>query len=497
MDTPMTPHELTIEKFFLILRTRMHLIAGILAAAVAVAAIFTYLAPTMYTALTSLNFTFSANPMDSDTRELAENTYVATQVGIIQSQQVAQRVVDSLTEYQKQRLIAALQGKYSVIDRLVSAIKSPLELLHRDSESNDHGVTTTTGVGESMEIRSAYNWLAGSAGADLTAEPLLGTRIVQLSYDSTDPQVAALMVNRFAEAYIAANLEMITDPARKSKKWFDEQLKSVRARLEKAQAKLTAYQQQEGVVSTDERLDTETSRLQKLSGDLVNAQAATRNALTERQKLQEVLASGAALDTFEPVFNNAVVQNIKGQIRDLQAQLVTSSNSLGANHPKIKKMKSALYAARQRLDAEIKTITDGINNAAELSKERERDLEKSLQAQKELVLNLKNEHNKIAVLQRDVDSAQATYNAALNNLNTTSMQSLVDQTNVSIVDRANIPSSPSSPRVTKNIALGVLAGLILGIGLAVILEISVRRVHSLEDVTHELGVPLLAHLKKV
>jgi uncharacterized protein involved in exopolysaccharide biosynthesis len=260
---------------------------------------------------------------------------------------------------------------------------------------------------------------------------------------------------------------------------------------------LTAYQQQEGVVSTNERLDTENTRLQNLSNQLVTAQEATRNAVTERQKLQEVLASGAPLDTFEPVFDNAVVQNIKAQIRDLQGTLVNSSNSLGANHPKIKKIKSELYAARQRLDAEIKTITDGINNAAELSKEREHDLAKSLEAQKQLVLDLKNEHNKIAVLQRDVESAQATYNAALNELNTTSMQSLVDQTNVSIVDRANIPSTPSSPRVTKNLALGVLAGLLLGIGLAVILEISIRRVHSQDDLIDELGVPLLAHLKKV
>ena len=71
------------------------------------------------------------------------------------------------------------------------------------------------------------------------------------------------------------------------------------------------------------------------------------------------------------------------------------------------------------------------------------------------------------------------------------MQSMVDQTNVSMVDRANIPGGPSSPQVMKNLALGLLGGLLLGIGLAVVLEISIRRVHSLEDLTAELGVPLL------
>ena len=191
--------------------------------------------------------------------------------------------------------------------------------------------------------------------------------------------------------------------------------------------------------------------------------------------------------------NSSVHRNI----RDLEGELVKSSNSLGANHPKIRKLRSEIHAARKRLDAEIKTITDGINNAAELSRERERDLKKSLEAQKELVLKLKNEHNKISVLQREVASTQATYNAALEALNTTSIQSVVDQTNVSIVDYANIPDHPSSPRVMINLALGMLGGLILAIGLAIILEISIRRVHSREDVTVELGVPLLAHLKKI
>jgi len=267
--------------------------------------------------------------------------------------------------------------------------------------------------------------------------------------------------------------------------------------LEDAQSKLTAYQQKEGIVSSDERLDTENSRLKDLSGQLVDAQQATRNAVTERQKLEEVLNSGAALTTFGPVASNSVVQNIKSEIRDLQGQLVQNSNSLGKNHPKMKKLYSELAAARARLELEIQSITDGISNAADLSSERERDLGLSLEAQKQLVLDLKNQHDRIAVLKREVETAQATYNAALTQLNTTSMQSMVDQTNVSIIDRANIPRRHSSPDLVKNLAFGILGGLMLGIGLAVLMELFSRRVHYKEDFTVELDIPLLGHLKKV
>jgi uncharacterized protein involved in exopolysaccharide biosynthesis len=487
-------NDISLHKFGLILYTRARLITAIFAVAVAIAGVISYLSPSMYTATASLNFDFKGNPVDSKGRaELTERTYLTTQIGIIQSQNVSEKVEKSLTKYERERLIAALDAKQSAIDDLRRLLFSPIKSLFKDDRKSSH----ESDASEKLQVSSAYSWLARSLGSDLAVEPEFNSRIVRVSYSSTDPKVAALIVNRYQEAYIAANLQMTIDPARKSKVWFDEQLKSLRKRLEEAQARLTEYQQKEGIVSSDERLDTENARLQDLSRQLVEAQQATRNAVTEQQKLQEVLNSGASLMTFVPVFNNPVVQRIKLEIRDLEGQRVQSFSSLGENHPKMKKLNSEVAAARRRLQDEIKAISDGINNAAELSRERERDLAQTMEEQKQLVLSFKNEHDRIAVLEREVESTQATYNAALNQLNTTSMQSMVNQTNVSVVDAANIPGSRSSPRVTVNLALGAFAGLLLGIGTALFMEIFVRRVYSREDLLLEVGVPLLGHLKKV
>jgi capsular polysaccharide biosynthesis protein len=77
------------------------------------------------------------------------------------------------------------------------------------------------------------------------------------------------------------------------------------------------------------------------------------------------------------------------------------------------------------------------------------------------------------------------------------MQSLVDQTNVTIVDEANIPSTPAKPRVLLNLAIGVFGGLLAGFGLAVFLELMTRKVHTKEELIGELDIPLLGHLKNV
>ena len=118
-----------------------------------------------------------------------------------------------------------------------------------------------------------------------------------------------------------------------------------------------------------------------------------------------------------------------------------------------------------------------------------------MEKQKKLVLSLKREHDRIAVLQREVDSARATYNAALDQLNTTSMLSLVNQTNVFIVDYVNIPNSHAMFVTSKNLAIGAFGGLLLGVGIALFMGLLVRKIHSKEDLVSGIGVLFLGHLK--
>lgn len=493
----MSRYEMSLEKYFLILRTHARQISVIFVSAVAIAGVITYFTPEMYSASTSIHFDFkAANPMDNQGNLLEEDAYLYTQIDIIKSQNVSEKVDESLTTYEKERLISAIQAEQTIIDKLRIEIQRTIDSLLTTDETANQEDDDNTVSKDNLDISSPYSWITRRLHYTLKVEPRFNSRIVDIAYSSTDPQIATFIANRIADAYIATNLQMTIDPARKTSTWFGEQIKALRQKLENAQSALTAYQQKERIISSDQRLDTENERLQELSSQLVVAQQATRNAVTEQIKLGKVLETGDSLLTFGPVFSNSVVQNIKSEIRTLEGELVQVSTSLGKNHPKYKRISSELYAARMRLKNEITNITDGINNTAELAKDRELDLFQALNDQKQLVLSLKQEHDIIAVLQRDVESAQAVYNAALSQQNSTNMQSMIDQTNVSIIDLANVPEEPSTPSWIKNLILGGFGGLLLGIGIAIFSEITNRRIHSKEDLIYELELPLLGHLKK-
>ena len=426
-------------------------------------------------------------------------TYIATQMDIIRSVNVAQKVTDSLTQNERNHLLASLEADYSRIDKMRDAILGPIRSLFSGDINRVPEGKASSEIDDSddLQISSPYNWVAQSLGQNLIVKPMFGSNIVTISYASTNPQIAALMANKFAAAYVVANIQMIINPAQKTKVWFDEQLKSLRDNLQNAQSRLTAYQQKQGIVATDERIDTENRRLQELSSQLVATQRETRNAVTEGLQLKEILEKGVSLMSFPKMFDDPVIQNVKSEIRTLEGALVEISSRLGENHPKYKRVRLELNAAHGRLDAEIKASTDGIYNAAELAMEQELNLAKALEAQKQLVLDLKYEYGRIAILAREVESDQATYNTALEQLNQASMRSMVNQTNISIVDPASVPVTYSSPRVMINLALGGLCGLLLGIGITIFMEMLARKVLSKEDLIVEVGVPFFGHLKKV
>ena len=133
----MTSNEINIENIFLILRMHARLIAAVFTLVVLIAAIITYQTPKMYSATTSLNFEFSSNnPLeDQESKVSLQDSYITTQTGILSSVNVAQRVVDGLTDYEKKRLTAALIAKASIVDDLKFRLKQVTGLLFNEKNS--------------------------------------------------------------------------------------------------------------------------------------------------------------------------------------------------------------------------------------------------------------------------------------------------------------------------------------------------------------------------
>jgi succinoglycan biosynthesis transport protein ExoP len=366
-----------------------------------------------------------------------------------------------------------------------------------------HKVLRDLGLADSPEARKEFEEATGGAGSfeNWLADRLLKylrietsqSSVVQISYTANDPRLAAQIANGFAKAYIDTTLELRVEPTQRTANWFDDQLKGLRTNLEDTQAKLTEYQRQKKIAATDEKMDVENTRLAELSTHLVTAQNAASEAESRERLARQLLASGNAADKVPEVLANSYVQRLKSELALSEAKMRNLAADLGANHPALQRQRAEYQSLRNELSSETSKIIAGLANAARQARQHEAQLRSAMAEQRQRVLELKDYRNEIGVLSRHVESAQRAYDAAMQRLVVTKVESGANRTNVSILDSAAEPAMPAKPKIPHNVALSVVMGTLLGLTVVFFMEQFDRRVRSLDDLASA-EVPLLAQL---
>lgn len=434
-----------------ILLARKWIFVWVFSITVLVTTVVSFLLPKTYSATASL--VLNSKGADPVTGFMLPATlmpgYIATQVDIIQSRNVALKVVDKLGIANN----ATAQAQFE---------------------------KATQGEGD---IR---HWFADQFIENLEVNPSLQSSVIEVSYRGADPQFSAAMANAFAEAYIDTSLQLKIEPAKQAAVWFDQQIKGLRQNVEQAQTKLSAYQQENGIAFADERLDTEAARLGELSSQLVAAQAQTYDSNSRQNQLKR----GNAAESPE-ILSNALIQGLKSQLAQAETKLSDASQRLGVNHPQYQAVVAEVSNLRRLINAETAKTSSSVGQTARVSQQREGEIKASLAQQKERVLKLKDQHDQMAVLVREVENAQRIYDSALLRFGQTNMESQSGQTDVSILNPATPPIKHSSPKITINIVLSILLGSLLAVGFAIAAEMLDRRVRIAEDIVQLLGLPVL------
>jgi len=452
---------MNVYQFLSALRARFRIFAFLLIVTVLAAASISLLLAKTYTATVSLLVDAKEEQsLNSVLRPLVlpqeRASYMQTQLDIITSEKVARKVVQDLKLAQTPMAMKTVESEvakgWPVEDSLVAKLLQRLK------------VETTQ------------------------------SSVIQISFSSRSPAYSADIANAFAKAYIDTMLELRVEPTQKAAAWFDEQLKSLRANLEDAQARLTDYHQSRGIVSADENVDVENTRLAVLSEQVGRAQEQTFEWKSREQQARDFMEKGGSPDRMPEVLDNAFIQRLKEDLLHGEAKLQDLNTHYGPNYPQYQRQVAENRSLREKLDIEMKKLVSGIGSSASQSRQRETDARKAMSAQRAKVLGLKENRNELTVLRRNVESAERAYDTAMQRSVVSQVDSRANQTNVMVLNPATVPRKHSQPKIALNIALAMVVGTILGIVMVMLLEVLDRRVRSRSDL--ELEVPLLAVLNE-
>jgi succinoglycan biosynthesis transport protein ExoP len=323
------------------------------------------------------------------------------------------------------------------------------------------------------------------------------SRVVNITYRSTDPELAARIVNGLAQTYVDQNLATRRQGSVSASQSLNQRLVELRNDVSASQGAIQQYREKTDAVSLGDQQNIVIQRLGQLNAAVTSARMERLDKQTLYEQLKRIRESGAPLDTFSPILQSGFVQGLKADLATMQRERTQLSERLGDAHPDMIRINVSIAGAERRLNEEITKIVDGIENDYLAAQAREKAMVGILEGQKREVLELSQKSIGFSVLQRDAASTQQMFDTVLQRFKETELSGQLQTNNARILDFAETPTVPIWPRKPLNLIIAILGGAFIAIGLALIREYLNPLLASRSDIANALGLPVLGTAPKI
>ncbi|MBW8302887.1 MAG: polysaccharide biosynthesis tyrosine autokinase [Brevundimonas sp.] len=447
------------------------LILGCFVAALVVGATVTFLMTPIYTARATLQIdreaarVFNAEEAPRDNMMQGEE-FFQTQYGLLLSRSLAERVIESLG---------------------LANSNASLETL---------GVEPPEAGGTAAEQAARRRAAALKELQDnLSVSPVRGSRLVAVGYDNPNPNVAARIANGFAENFIQSNLDRKYQSSAYARQFLEERIAQTKDRLESAERQLVAYAANQQIINLGETGEgSGDGASQSLaSNNLVAINRALAEARADRVAAEERWRSARASDlmTLPDVLQNPSIQRLTEQRALLDAEYQQKLSVYQADYPEMVRLRAQIEEADSQIQAIATNIRNSIQQQYQIAANEERSLQAQVTGLTSDVLDLRDRSVQYNILQRELDTTRTLYEGLLQRYKEVGVTAGVTTNNISIIDQATPPRSPSKPNMLLNMALAALFGLGLGVIAALVMEALDETLATPDDVEKKLGLPVL------
>lgn len=427
--------------------------------------------------------------------DLDDRTAMSTQLELLKSRGLAERVVDEL------QLNRALSARPDVPATDPAGAASP-------SEGQAGATGAQAGWRKWLErIEGSWRKLrepAAESAQQLSREQIVSafrsmvqieqvgdSRIIRVAVENPQPQLAARIANAITHAFIALNLERRLEASTYAKRFLDEQLARTKVKLEESERRLNEYARDNRLLSLDEKTDVANQTFTEFSTALAKAEQ-------ERIKFEsEYRAIQSAPDTSRQVLSSATIQAYKTQRMQLDTEYQQNLKIFKPDFPRMVQLRAQIQELDNRIAAEVSSILRSVANDLAAARRQEALIKQRVaETRREIVRgqDLRVDYN---LLKREVDTNRELYDGLLQQVKEVTVAGGVETNNIQVVDKAAAPLFPFKPRLSLNAGLGLLGGLTLGLLLAFLLESLDDSIKSADEVERTLMLPLLGTIPNV
>lgn len=392
---------------------------------------------------------------DRDVREPMEQPdYLETQYKVLKSRTLSRQVIDQLGMSERRELAYSLE---------------PEELA-------DYAGETHPVVVEEFQER-------------LTIRPSKGTRLVDVSYESIDRELAAEVVNTLSDAFIEHNLQARWNATQKASVWLEEQLAELAAKLQASESALRDYAFDHSILFVEERKDVTTEKLSQMEQELTRAQADR----VEKQSLAMLAEDAVRKDAPLPgSLTSEAFRELTAQLAELERERSRLLVTFAPGYPSVARIQKEIESLEAAITREKDRVLSGVREEFQVAENRESLLADSVAKQRAAVNRISDDFIQYDILKRDAETNRQLYEGLLQRLKEAGIAAGLRASNIAVLDPAESPNQPYRPRKLINFGFGMLGGLLFGVVLAFAREHLDVNVRTPEEVERLTGLGLLA-----
>jgi succinoglycan biosynthesis transport protein ExoP len=326
----------------------------------------------------------------------------------------------------------------------------------------------------------------------VSVEQVEDTRLVEVSVTDHDPERAALVANAIIDAYIQKSLEDRMASSVAALEWLGEQLSDLRTELNDSEMALHEFKEEHNVlsVSMEDRQNLVAGEIQAFNDALTEARQRRIRLSARVERLRQSIQADPLEVTVPEESEGAATHQLQDQLREKLAERASLASRYGMEHPRMKSLSGEITALREQLNSALQGIAEGALADLREARQVEGDLRAAVDQAHEAGLQLNLREIEYQRLNRSRENKAKLYELVLSRNTETELLSMGHRNAVRVVDSALAPRAAIKPNVPMSAAVGLLIGLALGIGLAFMIYYLDRRLKGPKDV-EELGVSIL------
>lgn len=439
----------------------------------------------LYTATASVALDMRKEQVTSDQQVLsdlpAEGGVVDTEVEVLKSRQLADRVVQALQLDQDPEFNPAVANPSGV-----GALVSGIEQLIGGSAPRQTQLSP-------IQVQRRHDAVVTNVMRRVQVKRLGLTYVIEISFTSTEPAKATRIANKYADLYLLEQLQEKFEATQQATNWLNNQLDQLRQQAERDDAAVQQFKIENNLLSssgstfTEQEISTYNQTLAQAQAQLAEDQARLSAAQMQLGRASNGADIGAALDS-------PLIQALRSHRAEVSAQIADLQTKYGERYPDMVKAKRQLADIDAQIQQEIHTIVASLQARVEVSRQRVAAVEGSLGGAKGSLAANNRAMVRLNELQRTADASKAIYESYLNRYKETSSQEGLGTPDARVISRAALPTAPSAPNITRNLMLGLMLALAGGSGAVVLAETLDAGLATAEDVERRLGLSYLGSI---